>query len=288
MLGKSARESGPHARRAATLGGWSDVDVDLLDLGSTTATLSTVANLESLAAVVHLGHPAQPTPELERTLLSSDRSLMLTAAVAVPSEWVWVGRTADATGVAIVDESGMRDCRHALRTMGVSPHLVPTTTSVAERIQLAGEHGTLVVERSATPPGFQELPGSAGLQAVPLLWYGLLETPSAPVVFDTPAQVWLAFGPRDDHRGSLQQSLGVFAAADIDLQHLRSQRSQAGPHVFLTSFTCESSDVLAHVVGEFGSRGVEHRVLAVLTGQQFLPGPDALTPVWSGVEVPAP
>lgn len=287
MLGKSARESGPHARRAAVLGGWSDVDVEMLDLGSTTATLSTVAHLENLSAVVHIGHPAQPTPELERTLLSSDRSLMLTAAVAVPSEWVWVGRTADATGVAIVDESGMRDCRHVLRTMGVSPHLVPTTTSVAERIQLAGEHGTLVVERSATPEGFQELPGSAGLHAVPLLWYGLLETPSAPVAFEGPAQVWLAFGPRDDHRGSLQQSLGVFAGAEIDLQHLRSQRSQEGPHVFLTSFTCLGSDALAQVLAEFASRGVEHRVLAVLTGQQFLPGPDALTPVWSGVEVAA-
>ena len=288
MLGKSARESGPHARRAATLGGWSEPDVDMLDLGSTSATLSTVAHLDNLSAVVHIGHPAQPTPELERTLLSSDRSLMLTSAVAVPSEWVWVGRTADATGVAIVDESGMRDCRHALRTMGVSPHLVPTTTSVAERIRLAGEHGTLVVERSATPAGFQELPGSAGLQAVPLLWYGLLETAGTPQAFDSPAQVWLAFGPRDDHRGSLQQSLGVFAAAEIDLQHLRSQRSQAGPHVFLTSFTCASSAVLEVVLGEFAARGVEHRVLAVLPGHSFSPGPDALTPVWSGVEVSAP
>jgi hypothetical protein len=287
MLGKSARESGPHARRAAALGGWSEPEVDMLDLGSTSATLSTVAHLDTLSAVVHIGHPAQPTPELERTLLSSDRSLMLTSAVAVPSEWVWVGRTAEATGVAIVDESGMRDCRHALRTMGVSRHLVPTTTSVAERIQLAGEHGTLVVERSATPAGFQELPGSAGLQAVPLLWYGLLETSTLPG-FDSPAQVWLAFGPRDDHRGSLQQSLGVFAAAEIDLQHLRSQRSQAGPHVFLTSFTCASSAALEGVLAEFAARGVEHRVLAVLPGHSFSPGPDALTPVWSEAEVAVP
>ncbi|SDC53819.1 hypothetical protein SAMN05216410_1858 [Sanguibacter gelidistatuariae] len=283
MLGKSARESGPHARLAAATGGWGEGD--LLDLGSTTATLATIANIANLAAVVHIGHPAQPTPELERSLLSGDRSLLLTQAVAVSPEWAWVGRTAEASGTAIVDEAGMRDCRHVLRAMGVSPHLVPTTTTLTERIALAGEHGTLVVERSIIPAGFQELPGSARLGQVPLIWYGLLQTHETLTRFERPAQIWLAFGPRDDHRGSLQETLGVIAATGIDLQHLRSQRSQAGPHVFLTSFTCVSSDVLESLLTEFTARGVEHRVLAVLTGQEFLPGPDALTPVWAAAEV---
>lgn len=288
MLGKSARESGPHARRAAVEGGWAAPEVELLDLGSTTAMLSTVAALGALSAVVHIGHPAQPNPELERALLSSSQTLLLTQAVPVVSEWTWVGRTAEATGAAIVDESGMRDCRHVLRSMGVSPHLVPTTTSMAERIALAGEHGTLVVERSVVPVGFQELAGSERLREVPLVWYGLLETHDAIEPFDSVAQVWLAFGPHDDHRGSLQESLGVFAAAGIDLQHLRSQRSQAGPHVFLTSFTCSDSTVLTGVLNEFGTRGVDYRVLAVLTGQEFIPGPDALTPVWAGAQSSAP
>lgn len=283
MLGKSARESGPHARLAAETGGWGDGI--LLDLGSTTATLATIANMANLSAVVHIGHPAQPTPELERLLLSGDRSLLLTQAVAVPSQWTWVGRTAEASGTAIVDEAGMRDCRHVLRAMGVSPHLVPTTTTLEERIALAGEHGTLVVERSAIPAGFQELPGSERLGHVPLIWYGLLQTHETLTRFDRPAQVWLAFGPRDDHRGSLQETLGVIAATGIDLQHLRSQRSQAGPHVFLTSFTCADSTVLESLLAEFAARGVEHRVLAVLAGQEFLPGPDALTPVWASAEV---
>ena len=283
MLGKSARESGPHARLAAETGGWGEGA--LLDLGSTTATLATIANMASLAAVVHIGHPAQPTPELERLMLSGDRSLLLTQAVAVASQWTWVGRTAEANGTAIVDEAGMRDCRYVLRSMGVSPHLVPTTTTLDERIALAGEHGTLVVERSAIPDGFQELPGSERLGQIPLIWYGLLQTHETLARFERPAQVWLAFGPRDDHRGSLQESLGVFAATGIDLQHLRSQRSQAGPHIFLTSFTCADSTILENLLAEFAARGVEHRVLAVLAGQEFLPGPDALTPVWASAEV---
>lgn len=283
MLGKSARESGPHARLAAESGGWGEGD--LLDLGSTSSTLSTIANIANLRAVVHIGHPAQPTPELERALLSGDRSLLLTQAVAVAAQWAWVGRTAEASGTAIVDEAGMRDCRHVLRAMGVSPHLVPTTTTLEERIALAGEHGTLVVERSVIPAGFQELAGSNRLSQIPPIWYGLLQPHEALAAFDRPAQIWLAFGPRDDHRGSLQETLGVIAATGIDLQHLRSQRSQAGPHIFLTSFTCASSAVLESLLTEFAARGVEHRVLAVLTGQEFLPGPDALTPVWAAAEV---
>jgi hypothetical protein len=281
MLGKSGRESGPHARLAAEVGGWGVGDGQMLDLGSTTATLATVASIANLSAVVHIGHPAQPDPDLARVLLSSDRSLLLTAAVAVPSQWAWVGRTADANGAAVVDEAGMRDCRHVLRAMGVSPRLVPTSTSVAERTSLAGESGTLVVERSAIPAGYQELTGSARLREVPLVWYGLLETHDHLREFDQPSQVWLAFGPHDDHRGSLQQTLGVFSDAGIDLQHLRSQRSQAGPHVFLSSFTCPDAARLRALLAELDGRGVEHRVLAVLGGQQFVPGPDALTPVWS-------
>ena len=281
MLGKSGRESGPHARLAATLGGWSGGDVELLDLGSTTQTLATVASIDNLAAVVHIGHPAQPAPELERSLLSSDRSLVLTRAVPVPSEWTWVGRTADAQGAAVVDEAGMRDCRPVLRAMGLSPRLVPTATSTVARIAVAGESGTLVVERSAIPEGFQELAGSSRLREIPLIWYGLLETAQAPQDFSSPAQVWLAFGPRDDHRGSLQETLGVISAAGIDLQHLRSQRSQDGPHVFLTSFTCSDSGVLDRLLAEFGARGVARRVLAVLPGQEFIPGPESLTPLWA-------
>lgn len=281
MLGKSGRESGPHARLAATLGGWPGAEQELLDLGSTTQTLATVASIDDLAAVVHIGHPAQPAPELERSLLSSDRSLVLTRAVPVPSEWTWVGRTADAQGAVVIDEAGMRDCRHVLRAMGLSPRLVPTATSIAERIAVAGESGTLVVERSAIPERFQELPGSARLQEIPLIWYGLLETPREPQDFSSPAQVWLAFGPRDDHRGSLQETLGVISAAGIDLQHLRSQRSQEGPHVFLTSFTCADSGVLDRLLAEFGGRGVARRVLAVLPGQEFVPGPESLTPLWA-------
>ena len=73
MLGRSERESGAQALLAATAAGWVDGDPTeaLLDLGSTTATLSTVASIDALAAVVHLGHPAQPSHELERALLAA-------------------------------------------------------------------------------------------------------------------------------------------------------------------------------------------------------------------------
>ncbi|MGO1278973.1 MAG: hypothetical protein ACTMIB_09715, partial [Cellulosimicrobium funkei] len=88
-------------------------------------------------------------------------------------------------------------------------------------------------------------------------------------------------GPRYDHRGSLQETLALVAAAGIDLQHLRSHRSQAGPHIFFCAFSCPDATTLDALVTGFGERGVAHRVLAVLPGQEFVPGPDALEPCWA-------
>ncbi|WP_353707982.1 hypothetical protein ABRQ22_20235 [Cellulosimicrobium sp. ES-005] len=293
MLGRSERESGAQALLAATAAGWvagdpAEADA-LLDLGSTTATLSTVASIDGLSAVVHLGHPAQPSHELERALLAAPPSLVLTGASAVPAQWVWVGRSAsarDLTGHVVVDEAGMRDRRHVLRTMGVSPSLVPTRTSLEERVALAGPDGSLVVERSvAAGPlaglGYAELSGSEVLGEGAPVWYGLLESRDVVPRVDGVAQVWLAFGPRDDHRGSLQQTLGLVAQAGIDLQHLRSHRSQTGTHIFFCAFSCPDAATLDALVAGFAERGVAHRLLAVLPGQEFVPGPDALAPRWA-------
>ncbi|MGN7704097.1 hypothetical protein [Cellulosimicrobium sp. 22601] len=293
MLGRSERESGAQALLAATAAGWvagdpAEADA-LLDLGSTTATLSTVASIDGLSAVVHLGHPAQPSHELERALLAAPPSLVLTGASAVPAQWVWVGRSAsarDLTGHVVVDEAGMRDRRHVLRTMGVSPSLVPTRTSLEERVALAGPDGSLVVERSvAAGPlaalGYAELSGSEVLGEGAPVWYGLLESRDVVPRVDGVAQVWLAFGPRDDHRGSLQQTLGLVAQAGIDLQHLRSHRSQTGTHIFFCAFSCPDAATLDALVAGFAECGVAHRLLAVLPGQEFVPGPDALAPRWA-------
>ncbi|WP_265520886.1 hypothetical protein [Oerskovia flava] len=295
MLGRSERESGAQAELAATLAGWSTAGSagsgpaggPPLDLGSTSATLATVANIEDLAAVVHVGHPAQPSHDLERALLAAPPRLVITSAVAVPAQWVWVGRSTDATGSVVVDEAGMRDRRHVLRTMGASPRLVPTRTTIEERVAIAGQGGTLVLERQNVPAGYVELPGSERLSEGPPVWYGLVQARAAAPRFDGPSQVWLAFGPHDDHRGSLQQTLTVIADAGIDMQHLRSHRSQAGPHIFFSSFTCPDSAVLDRLTGEFDERGVAHRVLAVMAGEDFVPGPEAIVPQWSTRSVDA-
>ena len=279
MLGRSERESPAHAVLAARIAGWND-PVELLDLGTTADTLATVASIEDLAAVVHLGHPEHPAPDLERALLEGASSLIVTAAVAVPGQWVWVGASAT-VGQVVVDEAGMRDCASVLRTLGVRPRLVPTRTSVEERIALAGEGGSLVIERTRVPVGFSELPDSAALAAGGPVWYGLLESRRRRPPFSDPAQVWLAFGPADDHLGSLQPTLAVIAAAGLDLDHLRSQPSSGGPHAFFTSFTCPTSDALHDLVAGLTGQGVAHRTLAVLPGETFVPGPNALTPRWA-------
>lgn len=286
MLGRSERESGAHALEAARLGGWdaaegNDGVEDVLDLGAMSATLATVARIEGMLGVMHIGHPAQPDHDLERALLASAPSVRVTAAVAVPSQWVWVSRAAEASGQVVVDEAAMRDCRHALRSMGAAPHLVPARTGLAERVAMAGETGSLVVERPLVPEAFHELPGSERLGARAPLWYGLVESVSVPADFDVPAQVWLAFGPREDHRGSLQRSLELIADAGINLQHLRSQQSADGPHAFFAAFRCPSSTVLRGLRADLGRDGIAHRVLAVLPGHEFAPGPDAIQPRWA-------
>lgn len=291
MLGRSERESGAHALAAAQLGGWDvphnrDELSDILDLGSMTTALATVSRIADLRAVMHIGHPAQPDHGLERALLAAAPELRVTSAVAVTPEWVWVSRASDVSDHVVVDEAAMRDCRHVVRSMGASPHLVPTRTSLDERIALAGDAGSLVVERSVAEAslasaGFHEVPGSERLAELPPLWFGLVEPVATPVDFAAPAQVWLAFGPRDDHRGSLQDTLGLIAGAGFDLDHLRSQQSVAGPHLFLASFRCDGSDTLRALRAALQENGVAHRVLAVVAGSNFAPGADAVEPRWA-------
>ncbi|MBL0886646.1 hypothetical protein [Myceligenerans indicum] len=282
MLGRDERESSAHALLAARAQGWSTEPVELLDLGTTADTLATVASIDDLSAVVHLGHPEQPSPGLERALLEGAASLIVTEAVPVEPQWVWVATGAGSGGQVVVDEAGLRDCATVLRGLGVHPRLVPTRTPVAERVALAGPDGSLVVERSRVPAGFAELPDSDALAERGPVWYGLLQSRTRAPEFDRPAQVWLAFGPYDDHRGSLQPTLAVIADAGIDLQHLRSQASVTGPHVFFTSFSCPSSAVLSVLVDELDTRGIAHRTLAVLPGASFEPGPDQARPRWAG------
>ncbi|WP_245993206.1 VanW family protein [Xylanimonas allomyrinae] len=185
-------------------------------------------------------------------------------------------------GAVVIDEAGLRDCRDVLRTLGVSPRLVPARTPIEERAAIAGPDGSLVVERPRVPAGFVELAGSERLGALPQVWYGLLESRDIWPRFAGPAQVWLAFGPYDDHRGSLQPTLAVIADAGVDLQHLRSHPSTLGPHVFFTSFLCPRDEVLDTLAADLDARGIAHRTLAVLPGHGFVPGPDALAPRWAG------
>lgn len=144
MLGRSERESPAHAARAAHDAGWSgvapgsavaaavpDESIELLDLGTTSDTLATVATIDDLAAVVHLGHPEQPSPGLEEALLAGDPSLIVTAAVAVAPQWVWVTPAGASGGQVVIDEAGMRDCQDLLRGMGGASGPMSATTSGA-------------------------------------------------------------------------------------------------------------------------------------------------------------
>jgi hypothetical protein len=296
MLGRTEHESPAHAAAAAAQAGWSGVTgvttgpapgvvdelAELLDLGSTSDTLATVASIADLGAVVHLGHPEQPSPVLEEALLAGDPSLIVTAAVPVHPQWVWVAPAgAAAGGQVVIDEAGLRDCRDRLRGMGVSPRLVPTRTPVEERAAIAGPSGSLVVERARVPAGWAELPGSEHLSDDGSVWYGLLDSRDSWPAFDEPAQVWLAVGPSDDHRGSLQHTLAVLSDAGVDLQHLRSHPSTLGPHVFFTSFRCPDVGVLDGLVTELDSRGVAHRTLSVVAAGTLVPGPRLLAPRWA-------
>lgn len=298
MLGRVERESPVHAALAAALGGWSATDPldagswdsapasdeELLDLGGLTDTLATIAVMGDLAAVVQIGNPAAPEPVIEDYLLRGPANLMVVAAEAVPAQWVWVG---GAGGVVVVDEAGLRDCREHLRNLGNPLRLVPAQATVAERMAAAGPDGSMVIERDRAPQNWtliaepEEITGSA------LLWYGLIDSYESLPQFDDVAQVWLAFGPSGDYRGSLRETLGEFANLGLDLTHLRSQREASGPdgeprpHHFFTAFSCPNSAVLQALITALHKNQVRHRVLAIIPGQNFQPEPLGLTPRWS-------
>jgi len=308
MLARVERESPVHAAQAALAGGWRATapddagswdstpvsDEELLDLGGSTDTFAAVAALDQLAAVMQIGHPEAPDPQLESYLLSGDPTLMVVAAQAVQPEWVWVKPSGESvvSEFVIVDEAGFRDTRNALRAFGIPLRVVGGRVSVADRMAAAGSRGSLVLERSRVPAGIAELPGSGVLAQLPAVWYGLVDSRVEPPEFDQPAQVWLAFGPHDDRRGSLRETLGVFTELGLNLTHLRSQRTATvldsgrpgaapdKPHHFYSAFRCANAGVLAELRMSLGANGVKHRVLAVLPGADFRPTPGGLAPNW--------
>jgi hypothetical protein len=118
------------------------------------------------------------------------------------------------------------------------------------------------------------------------IWFGLVDTVEITPEFASSAQVWLAFGPSNDYRGSLKESLGLFADLGLDLTNLRSQRPDGRarsnlPHHFFTSFRCGSSAVLEQLVTALTERAVKHRVLGVVPGADFGTLPGGLVPQWS-------
>ncbi|ACV08459.1 ACT domain-containing protein [Jonesia denitrificans] len=280
MLGKSARESTIHAAQAAQSAQWARAGDELLDLGSRASTLSTIASIEAISAVVHIGHPAQPDPELERLLLTGDDALIITAAVHITPQWVLAARSESTSGTVLADEAGMRDCRTELRALGLVPQVVPTHMPMAERVAIAGPDDLLLVERAMIPVGYTEIALSSRLRDLSELWYGLLEASRGLPSFSDPAQIWLAFGPQEDHEGSLLSTLTVFADHSVDLQHLRSARAASGTHVFLSSFGIPSSTHLRGLLDTLEGRGIDYRILAVIPGTQHPHGPDAINPVW--------
>jgi len=297
VLGRVERESPVHAALAAALGGWSATDPaeagtwdsaptngeELLDLGGLTDTLATVAVMGDLAAVVQIGNPAAPDPLIEDYLLRGPANLMVTAAAAVPAQWVWVG---GASGVIVVDEAGLRDCREYLRNLGNPLRLVPAQASIADRMAAAGPDGSMVIERDRAPLGWEQVPGSDEISESPLLWYGLVDSCEGIPQFDAEAQIWLAFGPSGDYRGSLRETLGEFANLGLDLSHLRSQREPTGddgkprPHHFFSAFTCPNSTVLTELITALQTNQVQYRVLAAIPGANLHPEPLGLTPRW--------
>ncbi|MDR2703378.1 MAG: hypothetical protein LBB58_03450 [Cellulomonadaceae bacterium] len=299
MLGRIERESPVHAALAAQAGGWSatapsdagtwdsapTLGEEILDLGGMTDTFSAVAELDELAAVVQIANPEAPDPLVEDYLLRGEPTLMLVAAQAVTPEWVWVrsaeAARADSGRFVIVDEAGLRDARETLRSFGVPLRVVSGRMSVAERLENTGFGGSLVLERSRVPHGLTEVPGSQRLADLPQIWYGLVDSRLEPPTFERPAQIWLAFGPSNDRRGSLSETLQVFAGLDLNLTHLRSQREPGRPHHFYSAFRCPTSDVLNQLRAALTDMGVKHRVLAVLPGSDFRPAPVGLTPRWS-------
>jgi hypothetical protein len=164
---------------------------------------------------------------------------------------------------------------------------------VAERIAAAGVDGSIVIERDRAPLGWDEIPvavggmpGAALISGAPLLWYGLVDSRFTLPQFDQVAQIWLAFGPSGDYRGSLRKTLSEFSELGLDLTHLRSQRETAGPdgkprpHHFYSAFSCPSSAVLEQLIGALNGHQVRHRVLAAIPGGDFQPEPIGLTPRW--------
>jgi hypothetical protein len=321
MLGRTQWESPVHTALAAAAGNWTATAPDdagawdsapvaaeeMLALGGLTDTFATVAVMADLAAVVYIGSPTDPDPSVEDYLLRGNRKLLVVAAQAVPSQWVWVGpvdypfnvdsqpqrhvgfhthtRGSQIRGSVVLDEAAMRDLREPLRSVAAPLRVVPAHTNELERALITEATGSMIIERDRIPSGFVELPRSSSVTDLAPLWYGLVDAREVLPSFNEAASVWLAFRPSDDYQGSLRNTLEVFEELGLDLTHLRSQREPDDvfgprPHHFFTAFGCQNVGVLDALRRKLSRRKVEHRVLAIIPGAEFSPKPSGLSPQW--------
>ena len=193
-----------------------------------------------------------------------------------------MGQQAGPRASVVLDEVALRDCRPALDTLGLTPHVVAQHTPVAQRVKIAAaDSSALLLEQDRIPEGFTTLASPAELGGPKHLWYGLCQSSTALPEFSSPRQVWLALGPSRDASGSLHDILGLVAAAGIDLQHIRSANDTAGPHVFFLSFVCDSEKTLRNLGQSLSAAGVRHRVLAAIAGAGDDHGPSQVTARWT-------
>lgn len=260
MIGTTSDESLEHVRLACEAAGWELDQGMVLPLGSLERSLDTVATIPDLNCVVSIGRKSAPDTALEEALLRTRNHVAVTGVVQIELEWVLVSRGGSSGSVVVLDEAAFKDCPTWLEQIDASPLVVTPSMDLMERARLATGDGSLLIEKSRVPKGWQLVESDLGRR---MAWYGLCgsrtESP-----FTTTSTVWLAFQPDREFRGSLSQSLQNFSEHDIDLQYLRSRDAAQGGHLFFCAFESPSSAALGLLVADLQKSGARTRILALI------------------------
>jgi len=249
----------------------------MLALGTLPRALHTASWVGGTRIVARIGAPLHPDHRLEESLLAARSLLTLTAVQVIPTAWV-LARRGPSHGQVLVDEVAFGDCGDAMLAEGLKPQIVPAP--LEERVGLARDGDSLVIDRSELPAGFQIAPGHPRAEWNQPTWFGRIERVEELPLTGRRSGVWLAFGPHEDRTGTLREALTVFSDRSINLTHLRSVAISGGSHAFFAAFLSPDDHLLSNLLGALNDQRIAHRVLALFPYDGEEDSVGAVDPVW--------